>query len=74
MTERPAGEQRPDDDAPAADRPERGRTRSAAEAARLARVFGETLPQTSSDERSSDGERPSSPDDWLRSQVPPHHG
>ncbi|MCM6775172.1 hypothetical protein NDR87_25050 [Nocardia sp. CDC159] len=50
-----------------------GSSRSAADAARLARIFGETLPQTSSDERSPDGERPGSSDDWLRSQVPPHH-
>lgn len=73
MTERPAEDQSPDD-APTADRRGSGRTRSAAEAARLARVFGETLPQTSRDERSSDGERSRSSDDWLRSQVPPHHG
>ncbi|WP_280388204.1 hypothetical protein [Nocardia wallacei] len=56
------------------DGPARGRSRSAAEAARLARIFGETLPQTTSDERGPDGERPVSSDDWLRSQVPPHHG
>ena len=74
MTERPADDQRPDDDPPVADRPESGRTRSAVEAARLARVFGETLPRTSGDERSPDGELPRSSDDWLRSQVPPHHG
>lgn len=41
--------------------------------ARLARIFGDVLPETTDDERgSSDGE-PSS-DDWLKSQVPPHHG
>nr|WP_228786421.1 hypothetical protein [Nocardia terpenica] len=51
-----------------------GRSRSAADAARLARIFGETMPQTTSDERSPDGERPDSTDEWLRSQVPPHHG
>ncbi|WP_062512876.1 hypothetical protein [Nocardia pseudobrasiliensis] len=51
-----------------------GSSRSAADAAKLARIFGETLPQTTSDERTSDGERPASSDDWLRSQVPPHHG
>ncbi|NKY48733.1 hypothetical protein [Nocardia vermiculata] len=73
MTERPAGEQQPDD-THAADRPARRRTRSAAEAARLARVFGETLPQASSDERTPDGELPRSSDEWLRAQIPPHHG
>ncbi|NKY84938.1 hypothetical protein [Nocardia veterana] len=72
MSERPAGERRSDD--PQADRPAKGRTRSAAEAARLARIFGETLPRASSDERAPDGELPRSSDDWLRSQVPPHHG
>ncbi|WP_024802211.1 hypothetical protein [Nocardia sp. BMG51109] len=51
----------------------RGRVRSAADAARLARIFGDTLPQTTSDERGPDGERAASADEWLRSQVPPHH-
>ncbi|MBU1801297.1 MAG: hypothetical protein KKA97_03455 [Actinobacteria bacterium] len=43
---------------------------------RLAAIFGETLPDTTSDERddavSSSGE--SSSDTWLKAQVPPHHG
>ncbi|MQY19108.1 hypothetical protein [Nocardia macrotermitis] len=54
-----------------------GSARSAADAAKLARIFGETLPQTTSDERGPDGEFPTvgrSSDEWLRSQVPPHHG
>jgi hypothetical protein len=43
---------------------------------RLAEVFGDVLPETTSDERddeapSTDGE---AADRWLRSQVPPHHG
>lgn len=42
---------------------------------RLAAVFGDVLPVTTSDERDPD---PASDDDaqdrWLRSQVPPHHG
>ncbi|WP_420107319.1 hypothetical protein [Nocardia asteroides] len=47
--------------------------RKAAEAARLARIFGDVLPETTGDER---GEAAGGPDDdeWLRSQVPPHHG
>ncbi|MBF6172652.1 hypothetical protein [Nocardia blacklockiae] len=68
---------RADEPTPRPDRstgPTRGRVRSESDAARLARIFGETLPQTSSDERSPDGERPGAADDWLRSQVPPHHG
>jgi hypothetical protein len=43
---------------------------------RLAAVFGDVLPETTSDERepepSADGEDPG--ERWLRSQVPPHHG
>jgi len=53
-----------------------GAARSAADAARLARIFGDTLPQTTSDERGPEGESAasqSSPDEWLRAQVPPHH-
>ena len=46
---------------------------------RLAAVFGDVLPETTSDERDPDeppatasGEDRS--DAWLRAQVPPHHG
>lgn len=47
---------------------------------RLAEVFGDALPETTSDERDPepapgsgrDGE--SGSDRWLREQVPPHHG
>lgn len=47
---------------------------------RLAEAFGDALPERTSDERPDGwGESPSSSggtrdDDWLRSQVPPHHG
>jgi hypothetical protein len=55
---------------------------------RLAEVFGETLPDTTSDEREpgerdvrrpggsagSSGSSESATDRWLREQVPPHHG
>lgn len=45
---------------------------------RLAEVFGEDLPEQTSDDR----DRPGEPDgadaaareEWLRRQVPPHHG
>jgi hypothetical protein len=42
---------------------------------RLAEVFGDVLPETTSDERDpgEDGDDRSS-DEWLRRQVPPHHG
>ena len=39
---------------------------------RLARIFGDVLPETTSDERESSAE--SASDRWLKSQVPPHHG
>ncbi|MBF6205451.1 hypothetical protein IU483_15245 [Streptomyces gardneri] len=40
---------------------------------RLAKIFGDTLPETTGDERDDrdDGGRA---EDWLRAQVPPHHG
>ena len=44
---------------------------------RIAAVFGDVLPDTTSDERdASDGRggRESASDAWLKSQVPPHHG
>jgi hypothetical protein len=45
---------------------------------RLAEVFGDVLPDTTSDEREPDrssGDAADDPGDrWLRSQVPPHHG
>jgi hypothetical protein len=43
---------------------------------RLAEVFGDALPDTTSDERDpekSPGDE-SATDRWLKSQVPPHHG
>ena len=41
----------------------------------LAEVFGDVLPETTSDERDDDrGPRDSGTDAWLRAQVPPHHG
>ncbi|WP_036554353.1 hypothetical protein [Nocardioides insulae] len=43
---------------------------------RLAGIFGDTLPESTSDDLAerdgAGGER--SKDDWLRAQVPPHHG
>ena len=42
---------------------------------RLAEVFGDTLPDTTSDERDDTApEKDSASDRWLREQVPPHHG
>lgn len=42
---------------------------------RLAQVFGDVLPDTTSDERDAGrGAADSTSDAWLRAQVPPHHG
>jgi hypothetical protein len=44
---------------------------------RIAEVFGDTLPETTSDERDPE-DRPEDTakrsDTWLEEQVPPHHG
>lgn len=55
--------------------PEGGESESAWERRRrLAAIFGEVLPETTSDERlEADGQSGTS-DAWLRAQVPPHHG
>jgi hypothetical protein len=39
-------------------------------------VFGDVLPDGTSDERGDwgDRDRESGSDDWLRGEVPPHHG
>lgn len=43
---------------------------------RLAEIFGDVLPSTTSDERGPGAGDPgeSANDAWLRRQVPPHHG
>jgi hypothetical protein len=42
---------------------------------RRAAVFGDVLPEGTSDERGDTwGDRGGSSDEWLRRQVPPHHG
>ena len=42
---------------------------------RLAEVFGDVLPDTTSDERDiQKADDESASDRWLKSQVPPHHG
>lgn len=67
-TEAPV-EDAPGEDAPAESDWERRR--------RLAEIFGDVLPATTGDERDpGEGGKPreSAQDDWLRSQVPPHHG
>lgn len=42
---------------------------------RLAAVFGDVLPDQTSDDRAPDSARGEGVgDDWYRDQVPPHHG
>jgi len=40
---------------------------------RLSAAFGDVLPDTTRDEREPGGDRDDS-EEWLRRQVPPHHG
>ncbi len=41
---------------------------------RRAEVFGDVLPDTTRDERDDTPVREKDGDQWLREQVPPHHG
>ncbi len=45
---------------------------------RRARVFGDVLPESTGDERGDDGSgnrgESDAAEEWLRRQVPPHHG
>ncbi|MGA8256101.1 MAG: hypothetical protein WB767_05935 [Nocardioides sp.] len=43
---------------------------------RLERIFGDVLPDTTSDERDPEGGDRSedASEAWLKAQVPPHHG
>jgi hypothetical protein len=41
---------------------------------RLARIFGDVLPDTTRDERDDPDTGDRGSDAWLRAQVPPHHG
>jgi hypothetical protein len=41
---------------------------------RLARIFGDVLPDTTRDERDDPETAERGSDAWLRAQVPPHHG
>ncbi len=49
---------------------------SAERKARVDEIFGDTMPETTSDERDPGVRRgEDDPNDvWLRAQVPPHHG
>ncbi|WP_205474050.1 hypothetical protein [Nocardioides sp. SYSU D00038] len=41
---------------------------------RLAEVFGDVLPETTSDERDPESPGGDPGEEWLKAQVPPHHG
>jgi hypothetical protein len=41
---------------------------------RLAEVFGEELPEQTSDDADESRTPSEGSDEWLRRQVPPHHG
>jgi len=56
-----------------AERPAVSAEERAARTRRLAEVFGDVLPEQTSDDRDPDGPQRDS-DAWLRAQVPPHHG
>jgi hypothetical protein len=53
----------------------RGNARDEAERRRRrAAVFGDVLPDSTSDERGHGSTEDGDTDDWIRRQVPPHHG
>jgi len=41
---------------------------------RLAAVFGDTVPDQTSDDRDPGEPSAGKGDDWYRAEVPPHHG
>lgn len=41
---------------------------------RLAEVFGDVLPEQTSDDDVEPQAQPEATEDWLKRQVPPHHG
>ena len=67
MTPPDDGDQPAPDAGQAAPEPEWKRRR------RLEAVFGEGMPEQTSDDRDR-GARSGKGDDWYRDQVPPHHG
>jgi hypothetical protein len=41
---------------------------------RLDEVFGDVLPEQTGDDAAEPDSRPDGTEEWLRRQVPPHHG
>jgi hypothetical protein len=65
----------PDDPAGADEAAEQAAEQEAEHRRRVDRVFGAVLADTTEDERGPGDERgDGTHDDWLRSNVPPHHG
>ncbi|SNS45342.1 hypothetical protein [Rhodococcoides kyotonense] len=54
-----------------ADENEDEKSRARIDRARLARIFGDVLPETTGDERA--GRDESTSDDWFDRERPPHH-
>ena len=61
----------PPDPRPA--RPAPSATEAEERARRRAEVFGDVLPESTADDRDT-GSPGAGADEWLRSNVPPHHG
>ncbi len=70
---RPVPEPEPDSEEEPEPEPE---PTSGAARRRREQVFGDVLPEGTRDDRTeSEGERGAAgPDEWLRREVPPHHG
>ncbi|MBW4779098.1 hypothetical protein KZO37_06955 [Rhodococcus fascians] len=60
-------------DEPIENRPDDEASRARAERARLARIFGDVLPETTGDDRADGPESDSLSADWLKLQRPPHY-
>ncbi|MCR8692840.1 hypothetical protein NWP13_09900 [Rhodococcus pyridinivorans] len=71
----PANPQEPDDPADQPDEvtEEQRTSRARIDRARLARIFGDVLPETTRDERGESDAGVGDSDEWLRRQVPPHY-
>ena len=64
------------DEAPEAEAPEGAAPAETAweRRRRLAAVFGDVLPEGTRDDRDDSGGDEARGEEWLRRQVPPHHG
>ena len=56
------------------ERPEKVTEDPQARRRRLAEVFGDVLPDQTSDDADDPDTETNRTDEWLRRQVPPHHG